>query len=499
MKKISLQFFQKKIFLFLLFICYTAHSDDIPLNIKSAEKAVWNIKGSRSEGTGFFISPKLFITNFHVIDFLINRNELSEIYIERPNFSTKEIERVVGLSMENDLALLEIKDSALNYLNLRDHPFQPAEDLFVIGYPESEFTVFKKTGLAQNISNSKFSFMANRQSLSGASGSPILDENGEVIGVLFLGIHNLTFSISVNSLMDFIEKSQSHPCENILECWDEALQNLFKKAEQGSAEAQYELALYYLNRKGEEYNEEKAFELMAKSAEQAYFPAQKELINMYEKGIGVEQNKSKAFELMQELAEQGSAPVQYELAIYLDKEREEYDEVRAFELMKKSADQGFHTALYHLAKMYREGIGVEQNKQKAYEVTIKLAELGYAKAQYDFLMILYMKEEGLSAYDTSALLQVKKSSMQGHSTIQYLIGVMYLNGKGVNKDPFEAFMWMTKSAKQGFMSAQYQLGLMYLEGIGVQQDNLTALYWIQKSADQGMGLAEKEIIKRSKK
>ena len=36
-----------------------------------AEASVWKIHNKLAEGTGFFIAPKLFVTNFHVLSALL--------------------------------------------------------------------------------------------------------------------------------------------------------------------------------------------------------------------------------------------------------------------------------------------------------------------------------------------------------------------------------------------------------------------------------------------
>src|SRR5436190_6049937 len=68
-----------------------------------------------------------------------------------------------------------------------------------------------------------------------------------------------------------------------------------KAAEQGNANAQYNLALCYKN--GVEKDEQKAIEWYQKAAEQGYASAQNNLGWCYQHGTGVEKDEQKAVEL----------------------------------------------------------------------------------------------------------------------------------------------------------------------------------------------------------
>ena len=78
-----------------------------------------------------------------------------------------------------------------------------------------------------------------------------------------------------------------------------------EEAEQGNADAQYNLALMYDNGDGTEPDKQKAFYWYTKAAEQGYPKAQYNLAYLYYQGDGIKQDKQKAFYWYTKAAEQG--------------------------------------------------------------------------------------------------------------------------------------------------------------------------------------------------
>ena len=68
-----------------------------------------------------------------------------------------------------------------------------------------------------------------------------------------------------------------------------------KSAEQGNADAQYNLGVMYYHGQGVKQDEKKAFYLWTKSAEQGHADAQYNLGIMYENGDGVKKDLKQAF------------------------------------------------------------------------------------------------------------------------------------------------------------------------------------------------------------
>lgn len=144
---------------------------------------------------------------------------------------------------------------------------------------------------------------------------------------------------------------------------------IISQAEQGDAQAQYELATMYENGKGAEQNVVKALEWFNKAAENGHLGSMIDLGWFYQNGQYVEKDINKAIEWYEKAAEQGSSQAQVNIAVIYDQgvDVPENNEL-AVEWYKKAADQGHDTALLNLGINYWKGEGVEQNYEQAWNL-----------------------------------------------------------------------------------------------------------------------------------
>lgn len=87
----------------------------------------------------------------------------------------------------------------------------------------------------------------------------------------------------------------------------------YRSAEQGYADAQFNLGLLYANGEGVELDASKAAELFKQAAEQGNVDAQNNLAAMYFTGEGVNRDVDKAIEWFEKAAKQGNAEAQANL------------------------------------------------------------------------------------------------------------------------------------------------------------------------------------------
>ena len=117
---------------------------------------------------------------------------------------------------------------------------------------------------------------------------------------------------------------------------------------------------------------------------------------------------------------------------------------------------GVANAIYNLGYCYRHGIGTSIDKQKAFELHQKAADLGVANAINN-------------------------------------LGYCYLNGIGTSIDNQKAFELFQKAANLGNRAAKDNLALMYENGDGIIRNLDHAIYWY---SEQG-GIYQYELERLS--
>lgn len=168
-------------------------------------------------GSGFFISKKLLATNYHVIEGATHISA-SSIYKTDEEFSCK----VLGTNKENDLAIVEIQGTTGIPLELSLQELEIGERVYAIGNPEGLGGTFSE-GLISSLRNFKGytnSVIQHTAPMSqGSSGGPLLNSNGEVIGIntaINKTGQNINYAIDSSDLLVLMAKVEPEEAGNSL-------------------------------------------------------------------------------------------------------------------------------------------------------------------------------------------------------------------------------------------------------------------------------------------
>lgn len=175
--------------------------------------------------------------------------------------------------------------------------------------------------------------------------------------------------------------------------------------------------------------------------------------------------------------------------LYRDGLHVERNAEKAISLFTAAANQKNPYAAYALGKLYLEGTAVPKDVGAAVRWLTFSTDLGNSYAQFA-LAKLYLAGEDVQKDIPQAVNLLKKAALQNNFFAQYRLGKLYLQGKEVPKDVDAAVRWLTASAERDNQYAQYMLGKLYLMGQDVPRDREAAVRWLTASAGQGNPYAQ---------
>jgi len=163
---------------------------EFPINKNSLNDIV--AKDGAGQGTCFLISGEgYFITNYHCIQ---HAKEITIRGIDG-DFTSKYGATVVASDPSNDLAMIRITNKNVKFSNppfsIRSTGVAQAERVYAIGFPSAaemgeeikitDGIISSKSGVQGDISKFQISAAVNH----GNSGGPLIDEDGNLIGVIY--------------------------------------------------------------------------------------------------------------------------------------------------------------------------------------------------------------------------------------------------------------------------------------------------------------------------
>lgn len=120
----------------------------------------------------------------------------------------------------------------------------------------------------------------------------------------------------------------------------------------------------------------------------------------------------------------------------------------------------------------------------AYQEFLPVAEAGDKKAQL-LLGLMYDNGLGIEQNYQRAAHWYRRAAEQGQPRAQFNLGLMYESGEGIKRDQAAAVGWVRKSAEQGYAEAQDKLARFFEEGEYIEQDLVQSHLWYSLAASKG--------------
>ncbi|WP_438318173.1 S1C family serine protease [Sporosarcina sp. FA9] len=181
-------------------------------NIAMYKKSVVVITSEDSKGTGFSISSDgTILTNYHVIE----GNETVSVYFpDDGRYSATVVETYPSI----DLAVLNVEGENLPYLNLSEEKsFIQNEPIQFIGNPLRFHGIANEGTIIEPIQLKDWDeevIMIKAPVYRGNSGSPILNKNGLVIGVIFATLNHDDFGkVGLFIPIDYYLRTLNNPAK----------------------------------------------------------------------------------------------------------------------------------------------------------------------------------------------------------------------------------------------------------------------------------------------
>lgn len=166
-----------------------------------------------SSGTGFFISDNgKLVTNYHVIE---GCTEI-KTYFNKNTYKAK----ILAIDKMNDLSILKINQNNDVYFYLAKNDPELLDDIIIAGFPlgknvsseikTSKGSITALAGFGDNYSE----FQTDAALNSGNSGGPIMNEEGEIVGVAVAaygkkaGVESFNFGIKNSTLKTFADANK---------------------------------------------------------------------------------------------------------------------------------------------------------------------------------------------------------------------------------------------------------------------------------------------------
>lgn len=152
--------------------------------------------------------------------------------------------------------------------------------------------------------------------------------------------------------------------------------------------------------------------------------------------------------------------------------------------LQKLANGGNAEASYHLGMIYNNGIGVEQDPERAFQYFSRAAAAGDPLGAYKVGCYRAGQFGDVVALDEAEALRFKLiAARAGYALAQNDVALIYLR----QKDYRAALPWLEAASRQGNAHALYNLSAIYKDGLGTEPSlaKTWALFHLSQLAGKG--------------
>ena len=232
-----------------------------------------------------------------------------------------------------------------------------------------------------------------------------------------------------------------------------------------------------------------SLDLLINASDAGFAPAQADLALMYETGRGMDANAAEALRLYELASQQGHGLASYKVGEFHWRAiGVAFDAVRAREAYELAAQQGEplgNTGLGQVAQ-YGEAPDYEAAARYYQLAADKREKIAEAELAYLYDQGLGVQQDFQKGFEL-----LTDSSNQGWPWAKAALSLYYLFGKAVEVDERKAFeladstLWAEASGGPAVPYVYGVLGYMYKEGLGTARSLSQALYYYQGGADRG--------------
>ena len=450
--------------------------ENIPSGVEEVKNSVVHLflttHKERSTGTGFILEDGVLVTNAHVLldksdSFVnqINSGHLSYIEIfQEGRLLDVQVTSIQAVDPIHDLVLLNIKGEIPPAIKKPQGEVDlTKEKLFFVGYPYKKLKAMGQKGpieIFESKNHAEIYMPVSTNDVSGASGSPIVNKKGQLMGIL-TSVSNIKREIifsnndSLFSLRNAEYGVQCSKNTSIKDCFQQMEDFHLKEALKGDTYAQYKLSSYH--HRNSRYK--KAFKWLEQAAQKGFVLAQHHLAYRF---YSLKSYKEAIKWL--ELASQNGYKTSMNLlgSMYHQGQGVPQDYKKAMKFFKAASSQKSITdSKYTIASMYARGEGVSVNHKEAIRWHQLAVESGSLKSLAILGAYYYFGTDEVPQDFKKAFKYFQMAAQHGSKEVYYFLGIMYYHGEGVPQNYKKAMELFGISARQGSSNAKYMLGLMY--------------------------------------